>query len=124
MSIKHSGAIKRLNYESSAGWTTYVTLHKAAISLTTLITKRRAIGIREINPYFTWIDTRRVMRDARRSVRFWEWGIPLSKPRSFSHCLQTSVIAVVASLSSRPYTSRHPAKSRLKDPNPPKLGRG
>jgi len=67
-------------------WTTYGTLHRAAISLSVRITKRRAIGIGEINPYFTWIDARQTGRGARRSVRFWEWGIPLSEPRSFGYC--------------------------------------
>src|SRR5262245_23727811 len=84
--LKHLGDSKRLVYEASAGWTTYGTLHKATISLIVCITKRRANDIVEINPYLTSTATRQTRSDARRSVRFWEWGIPLSEPRSFGYC--------------------------------------
>src|SRR5262245_12697359 len=51
---------------------------KARISLIARISKRRAIGIGRINPYFASTDSRRMSRDRRRRVRFWDWGIPLS----------------------------------------------
>jgi len=51
---------------------------KARISLTARISKRRAIVIGGINPYFASTNARRMRRDRRRHVRFWDLVIPES----------------------------------------------